>query len=171
MAIPDGTFYQGQQIGFGKPATLEPNITNSDTAGAEIKYGQAVNFDSNGKVVPATHAPIYGVAWAKQYVDGYAVNEETKAAARWHTGETVSVMRDGTIEVCATEDVNKNTPATVDANGNFKMADTNDFVVGLFRTAANAGEGVDLQIRITNAQPQSVAPTSQSAQPKQGGNS
>lgn len=142
MTIPIEGLYQNGSLGAGKPATTQTQTVNTETAGAPISYGQAVALQA-GKVVPANAAPIYGVALARSYVDSeHFTDTQTDT---WKAGETLGVLREGTIAVPLSADVNKNEAATVDANGQFKPAGDTDAVVGLFTTTGNSGDTAFLQ--------------------------
>lgn len=149
MAIPDGTFYQSNQLGNGSIGNIETAAINSETAGGAIAFGQGVNI-SGGKVVAATAAPIYGVALKRTYVNSDEINDSATDA--WAAGETVGVLRDGTVAVPLTGDVNKGDSATVSGAG-FKTAGASDAVVGTFLTTASNGGTALLQTRVQLAQP------------------
>ena len=142
MTIPVSNFYQDGSLGAGKPATTQQQTVNSEVAGAAVKYGQAVTL-KDGKAVPANAAPIYGVALSRSYTD--ADRFLTPKTDTWLEGETFGVLREGTIAVPVSADVNKGDGATVDADGNFKPASGSDVLVGIFTTTANSGATAFLQ--------------------------
>lgn len=142
MPIPVDSFYQGGELGAGKPATIQQMTVNSEVASAPISYGQAVAMTS-GKVAPATAGPIYGIALSRVYEnDDRFVSPK---ADTWLAGETIPVVREGTVAVPISADVNKGDNATVDANGQFKPAGSSDSVVGIFTTSGNSGHTAALQ--------------------------
>lgn len=147
MAIPDGRLYLDGQLGAGEVATIEPSTVNTENAGADINFGAGVVL-KDGKVVPATKAPIYGVALRRTYVNGDHFYDETIENDHWNTGEDLGVLRDGTIAVPISDDVDRGENATVDAQGNFKPAGASDTVVGVFLSAGNKGGTANLQTRI-----------------------
>ncbi|MGO2858844.1 hypothetical protein LASUN_13080 [Lentilactobacillus sunkii] len=142
MTIPVEGLYMNGSLGAGKPATTQTQNVNTETAGAPISYGQAVAM-SGGKVVPANAAPIYGVALSRSYVDSEHFTDTPTDT--WKAGDVLGVLREGTIAVPISADVNKNEAATVDANGLFKPAGDSDAVVGIFTTAGNSGDTAFLQ--------------------------
>lgn len=142
MPIPVDSFYQGGELGAGKPATIQQMTVNSEVASAPISYGQAVTL-TGGKVAPATAGPIYGVALSRVYENDDRFIDPK--ADTWLTGETVPVIREGTVAVPISADVDKGDNATVDATGLFKPAGASDSVVGIFITAGNSGHTAALQ--------------------------
>lgn len=152
--IPDGKLYMGSQLGAGTVATLEDSSVNTVTAGGPIGFGTAVTI-SNGKAVQAAGAPIYGVALKRTYLNGDHFFQEDIDNDKWSEGEVLGVLRDGTISVPVSTDVDEQESATVDANGQFKPAGTSDTVVGVFLSSANAGETAQLQTRVQLSQPTS----------------
>lgn len=154
--IPDGKLYMDGQLGAGTVATLEDSNVNTVTAGGPIGFGTAVTI-SNGEAVQAAGAPIYGVALKRTYLNADYFFQEDIDNDKWAEGEILGVLRDGTISVPVSADVDEQESATVDANGQFKPAGTSDTVVGVFLSSANAGETAQLQTRIQLAQPTSSA--------------
>lgn len=152
--IPDGKLYMDGQLGAGTVATLEDSNVNTVTAGGPIGFGTAVTI-SNGKAVQAAGAPIYGIALKRTYLNADHFYQEDIDNDKWAEGEVLGVLRDGTIAVSVSADVDEQESATVDANGQFKPAGTSDSVVGVFLSSANAGETAQLQTRIQLAQPTS----------------
>lgn len=156
FGIPDGTLYHDGPLSPGTIASpFDVTSVNTEHAGAEIIFGGAVVL-KDGKAVQATKAPIYGVALKRTYVKGDNLEPETVQADKWHEDETLGVMRDGTIYVPISEDVNHGDNATVDSNGKFKVAKNNDIVVGVFTEAGYKDSATTLQTRI---QMQSAATT------------
>lgn len=147
MAIPDGTVYTREDLGAGKIATTEDYSVNTEVASDAIGFGQAVAI-KDGQVSIATSAPIYGVALKRTYTNAEKLDEETVENDKWQKGETLGVLRDGTISVPVSADVAHGDSATVDANGNFKTAGASDTAVGVFLTDGNAGSTAQLQIRV-----------------------
>lgn len=145
--IPDGKLYMDGQLGAGTVATLEDSNVNTVTAGSPIGFGTAVTI-SNGKAVQAAGAPIYGIALKRTYLNADHFYQEDIDNDKWAEGEVLGVLRDGTIAVPVSADVDEQESATVDANGKFKPAGTSDTVVGVFLSSANAGETAQLQTRI-----------------------
>lgn len=145
MAIPDGKLYMDGELGNGTIATTESPAINTETAGADIGFGAGVVMQ-DGNVVPATSGNIYGVALKRTYINGdrYAdvVNDH------WDSGETLGVVRDGTIAVPITEDVDRGDKAAVTTDGKFKQAGTEDTVVGVFLSSGNADGTANLQTRV-----------------------
>lgn len=142
MPIPTDSFYQGGDLGAGKPATIQQMTVNSEVASAPIMYGQAVAM-VGGKVAPATGAPIYGIALSRVYEnDDRFMSPKTDT---WRAGETIPVVREGTVAVPISADVNRGDNATVDAKGLFKTAGASDPVVGVFTTSGNLGKTAALQ--------------------------
>lgn len=147
MAIPDGTLYHDGPLSAGTVATLEDSAVNTEHAGAEIGFGTGVVI-KDGKVVPATTGPIYGVALKRTYVDADHLYEEDIENDKWKIGETLGVMRDGSIWVPISEDVDHGENAAVDADGHFKPAAATDTVVGVFLTRGDKGSTAKLQTRV-----------------------
>lgn len=147
MPIQDPTLYSKRFIGPGRIATLEPYRVNVETAGADIKFGQAVVI-KNGVVVPAAKAPIYGISLNRDWTSSIDFVQKEMDEDHYSKGQALDVLRDGTISVNVSADVNRGENATVDADGNFKPAGASDKVVGVFLSAANKGEVARLQTRI-----------------------
>lgn len=148
MPIPTGTFYHDEPFSSGTVSTIDQSTVNSEVAGSAIKFGQAVVM-SDGKAVPATSAPIYGVALKRGWVNADKLTQENIDADTWLEGETVSVLREGTVAVPLSADVKHGDNATVDANGLFKTAAAGDKVVGVFLDDGNKDKTVSLQVRIS----------------------
>lgn len=147
MPISDPTLYSNSDIGPGRIATLEPYRVNVETAGADIKFGQAVVL-KGGKAIPATKAPIYGIALNRDWTDSEDFIQKEMDADHYSEGQAFDVLRDGTVSVNISDDVNRGENATVDADGNFKAAGTSDTVVGVFLSSGNKGGTARLQTRI-----------------------
>lgn len=158
MAIPDGKLYHDGSLSAGTIATIEPATINTENAGAEIGFGTAVTM-SNGKAVPATKAPIYGVALKRTYTDSDHFYDNDIQNDKWKIGETLGVLRDGTIAVPVSGDVDRGDDATVDATGKFKEAGAGDVVVGVFLSSANDGDTANLQTRVQFRQPGTASNT------------
>lgn len=152
MAIPDGRLYHDDPLSAGTIATIEPSTINTENAGAEIGFGTAVTI-KDGKAVPAAKAPIYGVALKRTYIDGDHFYDNEIQNDKWKIGETLGILRDGTIAVPVSGDVDRGDDATVDANGKFKAAGAGDVVVGVFMSSANDGDTANLQTRVQFRQP------------------
>lgn len=144
MAIPDGKLYDDGVMGAGAVAGTGPTTINTEKAGAAVGFGLGVAL-SNGKAVPATAAPIYGVSVRRNYTVAYELNGATKDADAFQEGEAMGVLREGSIAVQISGDVEAGDNATVDATGKFKEAASGDKVVGVFRTSGKAGETAVLQ--------------------------
>lgn len=148
FGIPDGTLYHDGPLGAGTIASsFDSTSVNTEHAGAAISFGSAVVL-KDGEAVPATKAPIYGVALKRTYVKGENLEPETVQADKWQKNETLGVLRDGTIWVPISEDVNRGDSATVDDNGTFKVAKGDDGVVGVFTKAGYKDSTTELQTRI-----------------------
>lgn len=149
FGIPDGELYHNNPLSAGTVASpFEPTAVNTEHAGAEIAYGGAVNLQ-NGKAIPATNGQsFYGVALKRTSVHGFELTEEAIEGDKWKEGETLGVLRDGTVFVPISEDVDRGEIATVDTNGTFKPAAANDVVVGIFTSSGNAGSTAELQTRV-----------------------
>lgn len=149
FGIPDGELYHNNPLSAGTVASpFEPTAVNTEHAGAEIAYGGAVNLQ-DGKAIPATNGQsFYGVALKRTSVHGFELTEEVIEGDKWKDGETLGVLRDGTVFVLISEDVDRGESATVDANGTFKPAAANDVVVGIFTSSGNAGSTAELQTRV-----------------------
>lgn len=149
FGIPDGELYHNNPLSAGTVASpFEPTAVNTEHAGAEIAYGGAVNL-KDGKAIPATNGQsFYGVALKRTSVHGFELTEEAIEGDKWKEGETLGVLRDGTVFVPISEDVDRGESATVDANGTFKPAAANDAVVGIFTSSGNAGSTAELQTRV-----------------------
>lgn len=148
FGIPDGRLYHDNPLSAGSVAApFDSTAVNTEHAGAEIAFGGAVVI-KDGKVIPATAGPIYGVALKRTYVDGDNLFEETIENDKWKAGETLGVMRDGTIWVPISEDVDRGENAAVDSTGKFKPATGNDVVVGVFTSDGEKDSTAKLQTRI-----------------------
>lgn len=161
MAIPDGELYNSGQLAAGQLATIERATINTEQAGADIGFGQGVAI-ANGAVVPATGGNIFGVALRRTYLNADHLTQENIDADKWHAGEMLGVVREGTVQVPISADVEMNENAAVDQDGNFKPAGASDTVVGVFLNASNAGGTARMQTRI-----QFPAPAPQATQPAQ----
>lgn len=147
MPIRDPQLYSSDEIAPGRIATLENYRVNVETAGEDIKFGQAVVL-KNGLAMVAHKAPIYGVALNRDWTDSEDFIQDEMDKDHWSKGNGFDVLRDGTISVPLSDDVNRGENATVDADGNFKAAGTSDSVVGVFLSAGNKGGTARLQTRI-----------------------
>lgn len=147
MAIPDGKLYSDGTLSAGTVATIEDSIVNTESAGADINFGAGVVLQ-DGKVVPATKAPIYGVALKRTYINGDHFYDATIDGDHWEAGENLGVLRLGTISVPISDDVDRGENATVDAQGNFKPAGASDTVVGVFLSDGNNGGTASMQTSI-----------------------
>ncbi|MBP2057889.1 hypothetical protein J2Z60_001064 [Lactobacillus colini] len=148
MAIlDDPELYSDGNLSAGKIATLENYSINTVTAGADLKFGQAVVI-KDGLAVPATKAPIFGVVLKRQWTESIDFVPEEMENDHWYKGNAVDVLRDGTIAVPISEDVNENENATVDADGNFKAASAGDKIVGVFLSSGDKGNTAILQTRV-----------------------
>lgn len=145
--IPDGKLYMDGELGAGTVATIEDAKVNTEMAGADVGFGQGVVV-KDGKAAPATKGPIYGIALKRTYVNGDHFLDETIQGDKWKAGEVLGVLREGTIAVPLSADVNKGENATVDNNGNFKPAGASDPVVGFFVSAGNQGGTANMQTTI-----------------------
>lgn len=144
MAIPDGKLYDDGVLGAGAVAGTGPTTINTEKAGVAVGFGLGVAL-SSGKAVPATTAPIYGVSVRRNYTVGYVLDDAAKDADAYQEGEAMGVLREGSIAVQISGDVEAGDNATVDATGKFKEAASGDTVVGVFRTSGKAGETAVLQ--------------------------
>lgn len=162
MAIPDGKLYDDGVMGAGAVAGTGPTTINTEKAGAAIGFGLGVTL-SAGKAVPATTAPIYGVSVRRNYTVGYELNGATKDADAFQEGEAMGVLREGSIAVQISGDVEAGDNATVDATGKFKEAASGDTVVGVFRTTGKAGSTAVLQTAIQFGTAPAQAPASAGA--------
>lgn len=158
MAIPDGRLYHDDPLSAGTIATTEPSTINTENAGAEIGFGTAVAM-KDGKAVPATKAPIYGVALKRTYIESDHFYENDIQNDCWKVGETLGVLRDGTIAVPVSGDVDRGDDATVDATGKFKAAGAGDVVAGVFLSSANNGDTANMQTRVQFKQPDTAGNT------------
>lgn len=147
MPIKDPTLYSSSEIGPGRIATLEPYRVNVETAGADIKFGQAVVMQDQ-VVVPATKAPIYGIALNRDWTSSTDFVQTEMDEDHYSKGQAFDVLRDGTVSVPISSDVNHGENATVDSDGQFKVAGASDTVVGVFLNSANKGGTARLQTRI-----------------------
>lgn len=145
--IPDGRLYGDPELGAGQVATIEDAVITTEQAGADVGYGQGVQI-KDGRVVPATQGNIYGIAVRRTHLNADHLYEDAKANDKWSEGEWLGVVRDGTVGVPISEDVNSRENAAIDADGNFKPAGANDTVVGVFLSAGNKGGTARLQTRI-----------------------
>lgn len=147
MPISDPTLYSNSDIGPGRIATLEPYRVNVETAGTDIKFGQAVVI-KDGKAIPATKAPIYGIALNRDWTDSENFIQTEMDQDHYSEGQAFDVLRDGTVSVNLSDDVNRGENATVDTDGNFKAAGTGDQIVGVFLSSGDKGGTARLQTRI-----------------------
>lgn len=161
MAIPDGKLYSDGTLSAGTVATIEDSIVNTESAGANINFGAGVVLQ-DGKVVPATKAPIYGVALKRTYINGDHFYDATIDGDHWKAGENLGVLRLGTISVPISDDVDRGENATVDAQGNFKPAGASDTVVGVFLSDGNKGGTASMQTSIQLANGTSSASSTSS---------
>lgn len=147
MAIPDGTLYHDGALSAGMVATIEPSTVNTETAGADIAFGAGVVL-KDGKAIPATNGPIYGVALKRTYSNVDHFYEEDLEKDHWNQGEDLGILRDGTVAVPLSDDVDRGENAMVDADGKFKKAGANDEVVGVFLSSGDKDSTANLQVRI-----------------------
>lgn len=161
MAIPDGKLYDDGVLGAGAVAGTSPTTINTETAGSAVGFGLGVTL-SEGKAFPATTAPIYGVSVRRNYTVGYFLDDAAKDADAYQEGEAMGVLREGSIAVQISSDVEAGDNATVDAAaaGQFKKADSGDTVVGAFRTSGKAGETAVLQTSFQFGTVPAAAPAS-----------
>lgn len=145
--IPDGELYNTDPISAGTVSDLETAVINTEQVGQPVGYGQGVQI-KDGMVVPATKGHIFGIAVKRYHTNADHLYPDLMANEKWEQGEMIAVLRDGTIYVPVNVDVNANENATVDTDGNFKVAGTSDSVVGVFLSSANAGSTARLQTRI-----------------------
>lgn len=144
--IPDGRLYMSDELGAGMVATVEQTAVNTGLAGGDINFGYAVSLKDDGTVVQATGAPIYGIALRRGYTKGYEYSNAKDD--KFSAGETLSVLRDGTVAVVLAQDVKAGQEATVNTDGTFKPAGASDAVVGVFLTAGKSKGTASLQTRI-----------------------
>ncbi|AKG66643.1 structural cement protein Gp24 [Lactobacillus helveticus] len=151
MGIPDGLLYGNPELGAGEIATIDDVTKTTEQAGTDIGFGQGVQI-KNGLIVPATAGNIYGIAVRRTHVDADHLTPEAIASDEWHKGELLGVVREGTVAVPLSADVNSRENAAVDSNGNFKPAGPSDTVVGVFLSSGNKGGTARLQttIQLTN---------------------
>ena len=90
MGIPDGTMYHDGHLSAGTIERQYEVLTES--AGADIPFGAGVVF-KDGNVVPATKAPIYGVAVNRSYLDVDHFYDEDIQNDKWHAGEALGVLQ------------------------------------------------------------------------------
>lgn len=143
MGIPDGTMYHDGHLSAGTVERQYEVLTES--AGADIPFGAGVVF-KDGNVVPATKAPIYGVAVKRSYLDVDHFYDKDIENDKWHAGEALGVLTDGTINVPVSADVDRGQLATVDANGLFKPTTGSD-AVGRFLSSADNGSTARVLVR------------------------
>ncbi|WP_254258600.1 structural cement protein Gp24 [Lactobacillus crispatus] len=110
MAIPDGTMYHDGHLSAGTVERQYEVLT--EVASADIPFGAGVSL-VNGQAVTATKAPIYGVAAKRGYLDVDHFYEDDIEKDKWHPGEVLGVLTDGTINVPVSEDVDRGELATV----------------------------------------------------------
>lgn len=147
MGIPDGQLYGNPELGAGEIATIENAVITTEQAGADVGYGQGIQI-KNGQIVPATSGNIYGIAVRRTHLNADHLTPENIANDKWYQGEWLGVVRDGTVAVPISADVNARENAAIDKNGNFKSAGPSDTVVGVFLSSGNAGGTARLQTRI-----------------------
>ncbi len=147
MGIPDGQLYGNPELGAGEIATIEPVTITTEQAGADVGYGQGVQI-KDGQIVPANGGNIYGIAVRRTHVNADHLTPENVANDKWQKGEWLGVVREGTVAVPLSADVNQRENAAVDLNGSFKPAGTSDTVVGVFLSSGNKGGTARLQTRI-----------------------
>lgn len=145
--IPDGELYNTDPISAGTVSDLETAVINTEQVGQPVGYGQGVQI-KDGTVIPATKGHIFGVAIKRYHTNADHLYPQLMANEKWEQGEMIGVLRDGTIYVPVSVDVNANENAAVDTDGNFKVAGASDSVVGVFLSSANAGSTARLQTRI-----------------------
>lgn len=143
MAIPDGSMYHGGDLSAGKVERQYEVLT--EAANTDIGFGTGVSL-VNGLAVQATKAPIYGVAVKREYSDVDHFYPEDIENDKWHPGEVLNVLTDGTIYVQVSEDVDRGELATVDADGRFKPT-TADDAVGRFLSSADKDSTARLLVR------------------------
>lgn len=147
MGIPDGQLYGNPELGAGEIATIERATITTEQAGADVGYGQGVQI-KNGQVVPATTGNIYGIAVRRTHLNADSLTPENVANDKWHQGEWLGIVREGTVAVPISADVNARESAAVDKSGNFKVAGPSDTIVGVFLSSGNNGGTARLQTRI-----------------------
>lgn len=150
--IPDAVMYHDGNLGAGTVTTTEQNAVNSEIAGSDILFGSAVTIEDS-KVVQAKGGKIFGVALKRTFSMTDDFSSDAVQADHWYQGETLGVLRDGSISVLISSDVDINDPAAVDADGKFKKAEAGDDVVGVFLSAGNEGSTANLQTRIQFSAP------------------
>lgn len=143
MGIPDGKMYHDGHLSAGTVERQYEVLTES--AGADIPFGAGVVF-KDGNVVPATKAPIYGVATKRSYSDIDHFYDKDLENDKCHAGEALGVLTDGTIYVPVSQDVDRGQLATVDTNGLFKPTTGSD-AVGRFLSSADTGSTARVLVR------------------------
>lgn len=149
MPIPVGSYYQKKELGNGKVGTTETPVIDTITAGEDINFGVALAI-KDGKAVTATKAPIYGIAVSRDYLMAEHFTTEALANDHWYQDEKIGALRKGGLSVPITEDVNRYDPATINADGTFRVAKQGEEIVGRFKTDGNADSTAIVQIEVTD---------------------
>lgn len=156
MGIPDSVMYHDGNLGAGTVTTTEQSAVNSEVAGSDILFGSAVAVE-DGKVIQAKGGKMFGVALKRTFSMTDDFLSDAVQNDHWYEGETLGVLRDGSISVLINSDVDINDPAAVDTDGKFKKASAGDDVVGIFLSAGDAGTTANLQTRIQFSTPEGAS--------------
>lgn len=147
MPLPIGQLYQKKELGNGTIGSLKQYSVYTVTAGADINYGIAVAIQDE-KAVVATKAPIYGITIKRDYAIGHSYDDIEND--HWLQGEKIGVLRQGSVSVPITEDVDRLDQATVNADGTFRTAKSGEQVVGRFLTAGDANSTAIVDVNLTD---------------------
>lgn len=147
MPLPIGQLYQKKELGNGTIGSLKQYSVYTVTAGADINYGIAVAIQDE-KAVVATKAPIYGITIKRDYAIGHSYDDIEND--HWLQGEKIGVLRQGSVSVPITEDVDRLDQATVNADGTFRPAKSGEQVVGRFLTAGDANSTAIVDVNLTD---------------------
>lgn len=168
MPLPVGYLHQKKDLGNGTIGSVQHYEVETMTAGADINFGVGVTVQ-NDQVITANQAPIVGIAIKRDYVlgDDYTSIKND----HWVKGEKIGVLWQGAVAVPITADVNRLDPATVNADGTFKPAESGDKVVGRFITAGDKDRTAIVHVNLTDMGTENAGTTPSSPAPSSGSDS
>ncbi|RXF59503.1 hypothetical protein ERD32_02065 [Lactobacillus crispatus] len=147
MPLPVGQLGQKKELGNGTIGSLKDYSIYTVTAGTDINYGLALDV-KDGQAVVATKTPIYGISVKRAYVIGH--DFDAIEGDHWLKGEKMGALRQGSVSVPITEDVDRLDQATINVDGTFRPAKPGEQVVGRFITAGNANSTAIVDVNLTD---------------------
>lgn len=142
MAINKPDLYMNDTVGLGKPAMFQGYEADTAVAGETLEFG--VPVENKGGIVSNLKdegGVFFGITIARHY----AKDLTEKDAEKWAKGETLPVMRKGTIAVEAGATLEIGDRVKVSA-GKFVKSETREGSVGTVKRGGNENEIIYIQI-------------------------